>query len=86
MNSRVCRISFWFGQGAHSCVAFIAVFAGRSAAMASCGDGPDTPDDMRAEAKLSASKEFSWGKYDQQASTRDRSPSFRALQDIGRQR
>jgi hypothetical protein len=79
MNSRVCRISFWFGQGAHSCVAFIAVFAGRSAAMASCGDRPDTPDDRRPEAKSSTSIEFSWGKYDQQASTRERSPSFCAL-------
>jgi hypothetical protein len=65
MNSRVCRRSFWFGQGARSCVAVIAVFAGSSAAMAStCGgllnSRPGTPDATSAVAKSPTSIEFSW--------------------------
>ena len=65
MNSRVCRRSSWFGQGARSCVAVIAVFAGSSAAMAStCGgllnSRPGTPDATSAVAKSPTSIEFSW--------------------------
>ena len=65
MNSRVCRRSSWFGQGARSCVAVIAVLAGSSAAMASTCGGllnarPGTPDATSAVAKSPTSIEFSW--------------------------
>ncbi len=65
MNSRVCRRYSWFGQGARACVAFIAVFAGSSAAMAStCGgvlnSRPGTPDATTAVARSPTSIEFGW--------------------------